>query len=125
MVLKRAARSALLCKAPFTEAPAVLDAAIDLLMNARSPSTFRGWDLALRRYNYYCSSLRIADKDRWPPTSHVALGFIAFPLPLGLLAARNSGLLRQPQIELPDEPRSRLWRSWVLPPESMDWQRTC
>ena len=78
MVLKRAARSALLCKAPFTEAPAVLDAAIDLLMNARSPSTFRGWDLALRRYNYYCNSLRIADKDRWPPTSHVALGFIAF-----------------------------------------------
>ena len=47
-------------------------------MKARSPSTFRGWDLALRRYNSYCDRYKITDDERWPPTSHVALGFISF-----------------------------------------------
>lgn len=49
-----------------------------LLMGARSPSTFKNWDLALRRYTLYCDNIRLSDVDRWPPSSHIALGFLAF-----------------------------------------------
>lgn len=47
-------------------------------MNARSPSTFRDWDLSLRRYKGYCDSTKIEDKDRWPPSTHTALGFVSY-----------------------------------------------